>query len=757
MRSQIRFLPPQARIRRRTECVRAYSLLKQTYYKTTAGTLRISTSQCPLVSSSSSRMSFSSLSSPMNTMVSYPITLSTTRSYSIVSTTTTTTTTSTTSTSTSTSPTTSESETSSSSDNNNNGDVRTSKVKNEMDRLLARASAQVNEISKLIVEGVQRNNDQQKSKEKKKNLAHGFKPTTTTTTTTTAGIVDDVKEKTSSVENKISNQNDDDDDVDNSHSHHHHDGDENNMKNTMSTNHQHTSNIQSEIAAAEALLKLTSHTKFQIAFRQKQRQTYNEEGNENVLHNFHYTFLSAIDWLCQTLSDIPYDLDNDDTDDDDNNDFGHDSNDAILLLDLLINLNERSQKLNLPLTLPQYKKLCTLIARYGNDESAISLDVLDLSTVARDLLSSNPAPTTSYSEDQVIQPSFFSDVMQELLHRNRIREMIELFHGMRNVHQIDSVEFQCGIDLLSKLKDKVDESIRTGTFIKPSVPGIDDYDEPNVDPNIQHAKKKPVKLFDETDAMELAIILQEPVIKELTLKKKELEAFELNDAIDSFLDNEENYDDDDDDDDWDDETVYGLDDNDDFSDDDLNSSQLSKEQYSKDYSYDDLIEENSIELQKEIQNLNELVKSMELNNNDANAKQAAQNAAIAVLEKIQRRKTRPVFSNQESTGTAQEESMNNDGANAEVTTNEKIEANDIPHVESKKIAESQHNEQSISNDRRSDLDDFIYTRDQTWELPDLVPQLEEWNSNTGLSFTKEYEDELIKEISGEDDDDHPTH
>jgi hypothetical protein len=54
--------------------------------------------------------------------------------------------------------------------------------------------------------------------------------------------------------------------------------------------------------------------------------------------------------------------------------------------------------------------------------------------------------------------------------------------------------------------------------------------------------------------------------------------------------------------------------------------------------------------------------------------------------------------------------------------------------------------------QRSLLRDMVYMRDaESWQLPDVVPQLEEWNSGRGILFSKDYETELMNEIAEEDD------
>jgi hypothetical protein len=49
------------------------------------------------------------------------------------------------------------------------------------------------------------------------------------------------------------------------------------------------------------------------------------------------------------------------------------------------------------------------------------------------------------------------------------------------------------------------------------------------------------------------------------------------------------------------------------------------------------------------------------------------------------------------------------------------------------------------------INDLVYCRDEAWEIPDIVPQLEKWNGDRSLLFTKKYEMELVKEITEDDE------
>lgn len=67
-----------------------------------------------------------------------------------------------------------------------------------------------------------------------------------------------------------------------------------------------------------------------------------------------------------------------------------------------------------------------------------------------------------------------------------------------------------------------------------------------------------------------------------------------------------------------------------------------------------------------------------------------------------------------------------------------------------------HTRQALPSDTsQSYHHDMIYYRDESnldWSLPDITAQCVEWNHNKALRFTKEYEEELIRQISEEEDD-----
>lgn len=426
--------------------------------------------------------------------------------------------------------------------------------------------------------------------------------------------------------------------------------------------------------------------------------------------SLHHAFISVIHWLCNTLSTIPLDKKNE-IDNLINNQtllsplhqhehqhrHQHQEYSAktistsslflnmplptreSIILNHILTLTDRSHLLNLPLTLPLYQLICTLIARHGgNHNSNISVLLLDWSKLARDSLTAAPLSserTTSFQSNtngdnhnmqEIIDASFFSNALKELLHRNQIRDMIELFHGMRNIHHIHKVDLNTGIALLSLLKDKIDVEIKQKEIISAAAIGVardPDYKHGDDDDGDDDFDNK-CTVFDETDAIELAMLLQEPVMEELNMKKKELQGFQFHDTFEYMFDkNDDDQDFDEDSEEWDDNSVYD----------------------DEDYDLDD--------------------------HDDTDTK-VHLNSSTGELEKVEFR-----FD------------LHSPSSN-------------VNHLKPKSQGRETYHKL---------IKDMVYIRDATWEIPDLVPQLEKWNGNTGLFFTKWYEKELLKEIRNEND------
>ena len=106
--------------------------------------------------------------------------------------------------------------------------------------------------------------------------------------------------------------------------------------------------------------------------------------------------------------------------------------------------------------------------------------------------------------------------------------MADLLRGMRSVHGIEGVEIQAGMELLAELRRKVEEDHRwkkerrRRRMTRESVAGGEEEGEEGLD---------------EADAVELALILQEPVMEALQMRKKEVIDYQqlVNSTIDDAL------------------------------------------------------------------------------------------------------------------------------------------------------------------------------------------------------------------------------
>jgi len=595
--------------------------------------------------------------------------------------------------------------------------------------------------------------------------------------------------------------------------------------------------IQHEASAAEALLKLTSQPIFQSFIKNKQ------ERNDDVVLSLHSAFLSVIQWLCHSLSSSSTSISTTTSARNlQTRKFIHKPIDIIvlptkesILLSHILSLTERSHDLNLPLTIPLYESICYLIAKFQSSSSSPSLFILELTRAivqpntfqsSSSSLSSNQSPLFN------LQSTFFSSTLKELLYQNKIADVIQLLHGMNTIHNIPNVDLNTGMELLAVLKHQVDLSLNYNEIIE-DLYGVDDFNDDdsnssvngidgNVDGNVSNkddiVSSKISGEFNETDAMELAMILQQPIMEELNIKKRELEAYQrqyenrlrhnveneedvedgenriefdgsrLEDDLDDddfdYLVNDDDLDDDENDDD--DSSISStktlvdlnymddLDDYDNFDDDDTNNNENENEYIISDH---------------DIQQLNKLVQAMKDNENDLDTKAAAQSAAILILEKLNNHKQ----TNSAATAAAnneEDEYSGNDNNDDDHPTNLSSSSQEGNHDEHSKTHSSESrgslsglnarfhvnsstgaidkveftidpNNKSpelTSNEKKrfdemhhSLLEDMIYTRDPSWEIPDVVAQLEEWNGDHGLLFSKEYESEIIKEITSEND------
>lgn len=281
--------------------------------------------------------------------------------------------------------------------------------------------------------------------------------------------------------------------------------------------------ICNEASAVDGLLRLTSHPRFSSALSKYRKLRGNSLSQNDVVTSLHNAFISVINWLCSTLSEYPIETV-------EQRDFFDRTvrmpSKASILLTHMMHLTERSEDLDLPLSIPQYQNIAAMIAKHSSSSNIASI-LLDLSRkvnkIYGDQISGLVGP---------IKCHFFSEALEELLERNRISDMVDLLKGSLEVYKF-SVDLQTGTDLLAKLKNKVDECVNNKTHTD----------------------------FLEADAMELALILQKPIIEELTLKKKEWENYnkKVDETFGHIVIDEGDFENDDDDDFDDDFNIHADD------------------------------------------------------------------------------------------------------------------------------------------------------------------------------------------------------
>ena len=509
-----------------------------------------------------------------------------------------------------------------------------------------------------------------------------------------------------------------------------------------------TLDIQDEINAVEALLSMTSHPNFHKALAQQRTDADALTESMNVSLSLHSAFLSVISWLSSTLSNLPTVEEREES----VNLLSPSPHTEIsvngptkqsILLTHVLHLSERSRELNLPLTIPQYKTIASMIAKHSSSMDE-SLSILDLSTTVSELYSCDRDQESESlhaggSNTNILQAHFFSGALRELLKRNKLRDMVELLHGMQNIHHIDNIDLQTGMELLNMLKKKVDETMSSGA--------------------------KPAVGFDETDAMELAMILQRPVLDELQSKRKELEDYQdqIGETMGALMDREQDQDDGNFD-------IYNETDKHDLSHKALDSSNtdsnaLSKEEHDGGNDPATAIHDecdgdgfHHKVSSDEMDELNEMTKRLKTLEGDEAADLVAKSslAAKAILDKIHN---------------TEEEVNTNDSVSVTSKNPPKVSARfhvdpssgEVENVEFTVTLQKQPSQFSSEDKKKYDdmyqgmIRDVVYCRDETWQLGDVVPQLEEWNGARGLTFSKEFEAEILEERTGEDlfDDDVP--
>eukprot|EP00554_Chaetoceros_debilis_P002006 CAMPEP_0194080536 /NCGR_PEP_ID=MMETSP0149-20130528/6543_1 /TAXON_ID=122233 /ORGANISM="Chaetoceros debilis, Strain MM31A-1" /LENGTH=756 /DNA_ID=CAMNT_0038762281 /DNA_START=36 /DNA_END=2306 /DNA_ORIENTATION=- len=510
--------------------------------------------------------------------------------------------------------------------------------------------------------------------------------------------------------------------------------------------------IQDEVKAVEALLKLTDHPHFKKALAREREKhcEHNKHASsssspptsattQNVELSLHSAFILVVNWLCTTLKACPSCPPNIHIAETNENiarsmnfpalNFNIDDSEMTapvpvlpplltkesILLSHILDLTDRIRLLNLPLTIPQYQTIASMIARHSSGEDVIVV-LLDLSTKVSELY----GYSYSYRDDDggdgeqeetVIKPSFFEGALKELLERNRLRDMIELFHGMRSCHDIVSIDTQTGMELLKILKKKLDDSIASG------------------DQSVE---------FDDLDVTELAMILQTPLMEAIDSRRQELENYQdlLGETVDSISLMEESRNEN--------ETIDNIVESSEDGNSELSNPMLEEDAIAIDEVNDH--EENE-EQDEDMLKLQELVKIWSSPDVDDDTKTKSLSQAMDIATKIIATQKALKDAELEAVESAPFEDSPSAlplGIAAKIEVDEdtgaieNIEISFTPKPPDYKFMEAEH---------QNMLRGMIYTRDSSFEIPDIVEQLEEWNSYNGLLFTKEYEDKVADEIA----------
>ena len=477
--------------------------------------------------------------------------------------------------------------------------------------------------------------------------------------------------------------------------------------------------IQGEVNAAEKLLIMTSHEFFDKALSRQRDQE--SDGTDDVAVSLHCAFLSVINWLCSTLASLPA---RQSEEHDDVNFLSKipavasatlRSNESILLT-YILQLSERSRDLNLPLSIPQFKTIATMISKHspgmGGD---VSIIILDLSSKVSQIFGEPSSQDKDGSNP--IKAEFFSEALKELIQRNLLRDAVMLLQGMESIHHIDHVDLQTGMELLNILKQMVDDAMAGSTASSSG--------------------------FDETDAMELAMILQQPVMAELKHSRKALESY---DAMGSLMDSQEE--DDENDGDVDDETWDKIMEGDHENDDD-EANQLDAEQEQE---YDGYTQD--------MQELNEIIKSISSPTADGAMKDEAVRIAKSILNKCNSAKAAKRDANVQMDRLTTDANMSNHSVDplamsarvhVDPTTGDVDNIEFVYNPSQVRTGMSNADKTKYKELHQEMINDLVYCRDEAWEIPDIVPQLEKWNGDRSLLFTKKYEMELVKEITEDDE------
>jgi len=520
--------------------------------------------------------------------------------------------------------------------------------------------------------------------------------------------------------------------------------------------------------ASETLLKLTSHSSFSKVFQQHQKHNNKNKIRTaqravDVTTSLHSAFINVISWLCSTLTSLKEEKEKDCVE---------------ILLQQLLQLKDKSIELQLPLPLQLYKTIGSLIGKYyttnnapatnfnlmeTNNKECITIVILDLAMQVEDILSCNTttadvkkstddttSTVTATKYNTIIDASFFSQPLKELLIRDKVRNMVDLLQGMRNIHCIEHVEFGTGMELLTMIGEKME---------------------------LSSLGKKNKLWFQEEDAVELALMLQRPVLEALNVRKRELTDYQrlLDTTIDNLL-----------------------------SDDNDEDDKLTKENYHKEGKQDTRMEQPQVvltddndddELDRHFKQLSEMIKStmddddhgMEDDNelvkikggkkkNIKHSKEEVKKIANTIIEKLkQRSSSKKENDASNTTSTNKDDNIDDpyhqhmassstvDDAAAIVDSGGHVAARlhvdpstgEIHNIDFQYTPNASTPKDNNSSKEKYDkyhnmlAEDLIYIRDARWKIPDIVSQLEEWNGERGIFFTKDFEASLIKDIQND--------
>jgi hypothetical protein len=160
-------------------------------------------------------------------------------------------------------------------------------------------------------------------------------------------------------------------------------------------------------------------------------------------------------------------------------------------------------------------------------------------------------------------------------------------------------------------------------------------------------------------------------------------------------------------------------------------------------------------LLEDLKKLNKMVDTMKMSKDDDVVKKQAYELAIAIIDNIKRSggsKARGISAVNQNASTKKNEKTFDISTHIHVdhSTGE-VDSVEISFPPTPLQPEMDHR-RTENNEivDRNEILDFVYCRDETWEIPDVVSQLEEWNGSSKVFFSKDYEDEIFNSLSSED-------